>query len=71
MKQTSLEIGDISVDVTFKKIKNLNLRVYPPFGVVRISAPRRMSINTIRDFVVSRQDWIRKKQHIVRSLPKA
>ena len=35
-----LRLGDISVDVVLKDIKNVHLSVYPPTGRVRISAPR-------------------------------
>jgi hypothetical protein len=40
---TVLELGDISVDVVFKDIKNVHLSVHPPTGRVRISAPERRS----------------------------
>ena len=56
-------IGDICVDVAHKDIKNVHLSVYPPSGRVRISAPLRMSLDTIRVFAISKLSWI-KKQHI-------
>ena len=43
-----LRLGDISVDVVLKDIKNVHLSVYPPTGRVRISAPHRMKLGTIR-----------------------
>lgn len=57
-----LELGDIVVDVSLKDIKNVHLSVHPPTGSVRISAPRRMSIDTIRVFAISKLDWIRWQQ---------
>ncbi len=57
-----LEFGDISVDVLFKDIKNVHLSVYPPTGRVRISAPERMNLDTVRVFAISKLDWI-KSQH--------
>ncbi|MEE8104573.1 MAG: SprT family zinc-dependent metalloprotease [Planctomycetota bacterium] len=45
-----------------KDIKNVHLSVYPPTGRVRISAPKRMSMDTIRVFAISKLDWIRKQQ---------
>lgn len=57
-----LKLGDIVVDVVLKDIKNVHLSVYPPAGSVRISAPERMSIDTIRVFVISRLAWIRQQQ---------
>ncbi len=57
-----LELGDISVDVQFKAIKNVHLSVYPPTGRVRISAPERMSLNTVRVFAISKLGWIKAQQ---------
>jgi predicted metal-dependent hydrolase len=55
-------LGGISVDVVFKDIKNVHLSVYPPTGRVRISAPSRMSMDTIRVFAISKLGWIRQQQ---------
>lgn len=55
-------LGDISIDVVYKDIKNLHLSVYPPYGRVHISAPLRMDLDTIRVFAISKCGWI-KKQH--------
>jgi predicted metal-dependent hydrolase len=49
-----IQIGNISVEITKKNIKNLHLRVTPPTGSVRISAPARMDLETIRVFAVSK-----------------
>ena len=57
-----IELGDISVDVQFKDIKNVHLSVYPPTGRVRISAPKRMSLDTVRVFAISKLDWIKAQQ---------
>ena len=50
---TQIELGDITVDVVLKDIKNIHLSVYPPSGRVRISAPSRMSHDTIRIFTIA------------------
>ena len=57
-----LKLGDISLDVILKDIKNVHLSVYPPTGRVRISAPSHMSMESIRAFAISKLDWIRKHQ---------
>ncbi len=49
-----------------KDIKNVHLSVYPPSGRVRISAPLRMSLDTIRVFAISKLDWIRQQQKKLR-----
>lgn len=59
---TVLDIGGVPVDVTFKDIKNVHLSVHPPTGRVRISAPRRMSLDNVRLFAVSKIGWIKKNQ---------
>lgn len=59
---TQLRLGDIDVDVVLKDIKNVHLSVYPPTGRVRISAPRRMSLDTIRVFAISKLSWIKRQQ---------
>lgn len=59
---TQLQLGDIEVDVLLKDIKNIHLGVYPPTGRVRISAPLRMSLDTIRVFAISKLEWIRLQQ---------
>lgn len=59
---TQIELGDITVDVVFKDIKNIHLSVHPPAGRVSISAPLRMDIDTIRIFAISRLGWIKKQQ---------
>ncbi|MEI6777607.1 MAG: SprT family zinc-dependent metalloprotease [Chloroflexales bacterium] len=57
-----IQLGDITVDVVLKDIKNVHLSVYPPAGRVRISAPSRMSIETIRVFAISKLRWIKEQQ---------
>ena len=57
-----LQLGGIAVDVVFKDIKNVHLSVYPPTGRVRISAPSRMSLDTIRVFAISKLAWIKQQQ---------
>lgn len=64
---TQLKLGDIAVEVELKDIKNLHLSVYPPAGRVKISAPRRMSLDTIRVFAISKLGWIRQQQNKLRA----
>lgn len=63
---TPLQVGDIVVDVELKRIKNVHLSVHPPTGRVSISAPSRMSVETIRLFAISRLEWIRRQQAALR-----
>lgn len=59
---TQIDLGDIAVDVVLKDIKNVHLSVHPPSGRVRISAPQRMDMDTIRLFAISKLDWIKDQQ---------
>ena len=63
---TQINLGDIAVDVVFKDIKNIHLGVYPPDGKVRVAAPARMSLDTLRVFVISKLTWIRQQQKKLR-----
>lgn len=60
--QTQVQLGAITVDVLRKDIKNVHLSVHPPTGRVRIAAPARMSLDTIRVFAISKLAWIRRQQ---------
>ena len=59
---TTLKLGAITVDVLKKDIKNVHLSVHPPAGKVKISAPLRMDLSTIRIFAVSKLSWIKQQQ---------
>jgi len=48
---------DFPIIITRKKIKNMYLRVHTD-GTVTVSAPRRLSEKTIREFISSKSDWI-------------
>jgi predicted metal-dependent hydrolase len=61
-----LQLGEIAVEVVLKDIKNIHLSVYPPAGKVRISAPSRMTLDTIRVFAISKLSWIKQQQEKLR-----
>jgi len=63
---SQIKLGDIAVDVVQKDIKNVHLSVHPPTGRVRISAPSRMKMDTIRVFAISKLAWIRQQQKKLR-----
>lgn len=58
----TIELGNICIDVVKKDIKNIHLSVLPPLGKVRVSAPSKMNLDTIRVFTISKLRWIRKQQ---------
>ena len=63
---TTIRLGDIAAEVVKKEIKNIHLSVYPPAGRVRISAPHRMNLETIRVFAISKLGWIKQQQKKLR-----
>lgn len=63
---SQLQLGDLTVEVVLKDIKNVHLSVYPPTGRVKVTAPSRMRLDTIRAFVISKLDWIKRQQEKLR-----
>ncbi len=63
---SQIKLGEIVIDVVKKDIKNIHLSVYPPTGRVRISAPLRMDLDTIRVFAIAKLGWIKKQQQKLR-----
>jgi predicted metal-dependent hydrolase len=57
-----IEFAGICVDVIHKDIQNIHLSVFPPTGAVRIAAPLRMNLETIRMFAITKLGWIRSQQ---------
>ena len=62
-----INLGEISIDVFFKDIKNIHLSVHPPSGRVRMSSPHRIKIDTLRVFAISKLSWIKKQQQRLKS----
>jgi predicted metal-dependent hydrolase len=57
-----LTISGIDIDVVYKDIKNLHIGVYPPFGRVRVAAPKRLDDDRVRLAVIQRLPWIKKQR---------
>jgi len=62
-----IKLGNIIIEVEQKDIKNIHLSVYPPYGNVKIAAPQRMDLDTIRVFAINKLKWIKKQQEIFRN----
>lgn len=67
---TTLKLADIDVQVTFKNVKNINLRICPPDGQVRVSAPKKLNRNVLKKFILSKQAWIKAQQTRMRNRPR-
>jgi len=57
-----IEIGDISISVTRKDVKNVHLSVHPPDGRVTLVAPRSTRIDAARAYAVTKIAWIRQQR---------
>lgn len=56
-----ITVGQYTIDVVKKDIKNLHLAVYPPNGRIRIAVPRQLDDETVRLHIVSKLSWIKKQ----------
>jgi predicted metal-dependent hydrolase len=63
-----IKIDKYEVEVTFKSIKNLYLKVSRRSGEIRVSVPHRTPQKMVKKFVLSRSKWIDK--HLAKPLPK-
>lgn len=52
-----MQLNDLPITITRKKIKNMYLRVHSD-GRITVSAPKRASDKVIWDFINSKTDWI-------------
>lgn len=60
--RSELQVGDLSVALAQKRIKNLYVRVLPPDGRIEVSAPLFMSRADIAAFVAARREWIEERR---------
>ncbi len=65
MKQETKIIENITITLERKNIKNMYLRILPPKGEVKVSAPLFLSDDEIANFIKSKKDWILKKQSYI------
>jgi predicted metal-dependent hydrolase len=62
-----IELGEISILVTRKAIKNVHLSVHPPDGRVTLAAPTSTRLPVARAYAISRLGWIRQQQEKLRN----
>jgi hypothetical protein len=61
-----IQLGDISIEMTRKKIKHVHLSVHPPDGRVTLSAPTDTRPEVARAYAISKLGWIRQQQEKLR-----
>lgn len=57
IKELQLEKGKLQYFLTYKKVKNINLRINQD-GTIRVSASRFIKIKKIEEFILSKADFI-------------
>ena len=55
-----IQLNDIEIEVTPKRVKNLNIRIYPSAGRVAMSIPKRTDLATAEEFARKKYPWIKK-----------
>jgi predicted metal-dependent hydrolase len=63
----TIQIGEISIRVTKKDIKNVHLSVHPPDGRVTLVTPSATRLDVARAYAISRLGWIRQQQEKLKS----
>ncbi|WP_054075505.1 MULTISPECIES: M48 family metallopeptidase [Comamonas] len=66
----TINLGSIKAEVLRKRIKHMHLGVFPPEGLVRISAPEDVALDTIRVFAISKLGWIKSQQRKMQAQPR-
>lgn len=63
----TIELGDISIRITRKAIKNVHLTVHPPDGRVTLAAPTGTRLEVARAYAISKLKWIQDQQEQLRT----
>ncbi len=63
----TIQLGELSIRVTKKDIKNVHLSVHPPDGRVTLVAPNATRLEVARAYAISKLGWIRNRQERLRS----
>ena len=58
----TIQLGEVTILVTRKDIKNVHLSVYPPDGRVTLVAPSATRLEVARAYAISKLGWIREQR---------
>ncbi len=58
----TIQLGEISILVTRKNVKNVHLSVHPPGGRVTLVAPTATRLEVARAYAITKLGWIREQQ---------
>jgi len=58
----SIQIGELTIEVTRKAVRNVHLSVHPPVGHVTLVMPTSTRLEVARAYAISKLSWIRDQQ---------
>lgn len=59
---TTIQIGDVAVELTRKEVRNVHLSVHPPTGRVTLVTPADTRLEVARAYAITKLGWIRQQQ---------
>ena len=69
MRSYQIDIDGVTIEVLHKPIKHMHLRIYPPDGQVRVSAPLRLSTKHIQRELESKREWLHAQRARLQAQP--
>ena len=66
----TIRLGEVTILVTRKNIKNVHLSVYPPDGRVTLVAPNSTRLEVARAYAISKLGWIREQRFKLEKQPR-
>ncbi len=58
----TIQLGEVSIRVTRKDIKNVHLSVHPPNGRITLAIPSATRLDAARAYAISKLGWMREQQ---------
>jgi len=58
----SIQLGELTIEITRKAVKHVHLSVHPPMGHVTLVAPTHTRLEVARAYAISKLGWIRAQQ---------
>lgn len=65
-----IHLGEITITLTRKTVKNVHLSVHPPAGTVTLVAPMETRLEVARAYAISKLSWIRAQQTKLATQPR-
>ena len=66
-QHATIEIGELSIAVTQKSVKNVHLTVHPPDGRITMVMPTTTRLDVARAYAISKLGWLRAQRRKLQS----